>query len=128
MKKQIVSQPIALLAGWLLVIPSLYFILSALLNYEFGIPGLWSSIESIFEKPENKHLGLNINLLILFGPLVAILINLTQVMNVAFKKDVSSFNFEVEIKRYSYNWIVIVAGLFCLAAIFLYLLGENCNC
>ncbi len=128
MKKQIISQPIALLAGGLLVIPSLYFILSALLNYEFGIPGLWSSIESIFEKPGNKQLGLNINLLILFGPLVAILINLTQVMNVAFKKDVSSFNFEIELKKYSWNWMVIAAGLFCLGALFLYMVGENCKC
>jgi hypothetical protein len=128
MKKQFISQPIALLSGWLLVIPSLYFILSALLNYEFGIPGLWSSIESIFEKPGNKQLGLNINLLILFGPLVAILINLTQVMNVVFKKDISSFNLEVELKRYSSNWMVIAAGSLCLASLFLYLLGENFNC
>jgi len=128
MKKQIVSQPIALLAGWLLVIPSLYFILSALLNYEFGIPGLWSSIASVFEKPGNKQLGLNVNLLILFGPIGAILINLEQVMNIAFKKDASSFNFNIEVRRYSWNWIVIAAGLFCLAAIFLYLLGENCKC
>ncbi len=128
MKKQMVSQPIALLAGWLLVIPSLYFILSALLNYEFGIPGLWSSIESIFEKPGNKQLGLNVNLLILFGPLGAILINLEQVINIAFKKDASSFHFDIEVRSNSSNWIVIAAGLFCLAAIFLYLLEENCKC
>lgn len=128
MKKQIVSQPIALLAGWLLVIPSMYFILSALLNYEFGIPGLWSLIESVFEKPENKHLGLNINLLILLGPVLGILINLQQVMYAAFKKDESSFKIDIHLKRYSWNWLVIAAGLFCLAALFIYLLGENCKC
>ena len=55
MKKLIVSRPIALIAGALLVIPSMYFMLSALLNYEFGIPGLWDMIKSIFEKPENKR-------------------------------------------------------------------------
>jgi hypothetical protein len=68
MKKQIVSQPIALIAGAFLVIPTLYFIFSALLNYGLNIPGPWSLIGPIFEKPGNKQLGLNINMLILLGP------------------------------------------------------------
>jgi hypothetical protein len=79
MKKVLLNRPFALSAGFMLVFPALYFIVSAWLNYGLSFSPLWKIIEPIFENPETNS-WLNINLLILFGPLLAIFINLPLVM------------------------------------------------
>ena len=128
MKKVLLNRPFALSAGFMLVFPALYFIVSAWLNYGLGFSPLWKIIEPIFENPENKKFGFNINLLILFGPLLAILINLPLVMQLVMSRTPEEVNVHIAFKKYSWSWIIIGAGTFCLAALFFYLLLENCNC
>ena len=128
MKKVFLTRPMAVSAGILLVLPSLYFIISALLNYSFGLPSLWRVIEPIFDKPENKHLGFNINLLIILGPFLALVLNLPQVMHLHFISNPEELTVQFAIKKYGWSWIIISAALFCLASIALYLFAENCTC
>lgn len=128
MKKLIINRPFAISTGFLLVFPAFYFIVSAWLNYGLGFSSLWKVIEPIFEKPGNKQLGFNINLLILFGPLLAILVNLPQVMQLHLASEPEELNVHFVFKKYSWSWIIIGAAGFCLAALFFYLLMENCNC
>ncbi len=128
MKKVLINHPFALSAGFVLVFPALYFIVSAWLNYGLGFSPFWKVIEPIFEKPGNKQFGFNINLLIVFGPLLAILINLPQVMQLHLVAEPEELKVHFAFKKYSWSWIIIAAGTFCLAALFLYLFVENCNC
>lgn len=128
MKKVLINRPFVLLAGFALVFPALYFIVSAWLNYGLGFSPFWKVIEPIFEKPENKQFGFNINLLILMGPLLAILINLPQVMQLHLSTEPEELNVHLAFKKYSWSWMIIGASSFCLAALFFYLIAENCNC
>ncbi|MCW3108171.1 MAG: hypothetical protein JWQ09_2677 [Segetibacter sp.] len=128
MKKIILIRPLALVSGAFLVLPSLYFIVSAWLNYGMGWPALWKVIEPVFDKPENKTFGFNINVLILFGPLVAILINLPQVVHLHFSKSDEEVYVYLSASRFKYSWLIIAAGTFCLGTLFFYLIAENCLC
>lgn len=127
MKKTLITRPVALSAGILLVIPTLYFVVSAWLNYAVGFSTLWRIIEPIFEKAENKTLGLNLNLLISCGPVLAILINLPQVLHIRLQNAEDELHAHVVAKKYGWNWIVISAATLCLAALGMYLVGENCR-
>jgi hypothetical protein len=111
-----------------LVMPALYFILSAFLHYGFGVSGPWRLIEPIFNQPGNKDLGLNINLLIVFGPIAACIISLFQVMHIDFQKQKEEVNIKASFLLKSYHWIIISAALACTGSMLLYFLGENCNC
>jgi len=126
MKKVLINRPIALSAGFVLVFPALYFIVSAWLNYGLGFSPFWKVIEPVFENPKNKQLGFN--LIILFGPLLAVLVNLPQVMQLHFTSKMEEVNIYFSFKKYSWSWIIIAATAFCFAALFFYLLIENCNC
>lgn len=128
MKKLLLTRPLALCAGILLVLPSLYFVVSALLNYGLGFAALWKLIEPIFNKPENKSLGFNINIVILFGPLVAILINLPQVVQLHFSRMEDEVYINLSISKYRYSWMVVAAGIGCLGIMFFYLVAENICC
>lgn len=126
MKKLIINQPFSLAAGTLMVLPTLYFIISGFLNYSLGFPVLWSVIQPIFENPGNKNLGWNINLLLLFGPLIAILLNLPQVVRIMLS-DPLHVDLHLQFKKHGWSWLIILAGAFCLGCLFVYLLGENCR-
>jgi hypothetical protein len=128
MKKVHLNRQFAFSAGFMLVFPALYFIVSAWLNYGLGFSALWKIIEPIFEKPGNKQFAFIINLLILFGPLLAIFINLPLVMQLFMSRTPEEVNVHFAFKKYGWSWIIIGTGIFCLAALFFYLLVENCNC
>jgi hypothetical protein len=128
MKNAFAKQAFTRAIATLLVVPSLYFVLSAFLNYGLGFPGLWDVIAPIFEQPANKHLGLNVNLLIVFGPIAACLIALFQVMRLDIKKENHHLQVHVSFNLKNYYWIITGAALLCTAGMFLYFLGENCNC
>lgn len=128
MKKLLFNRPFALSTAFLLVFPALYFIVSSWLNYGLGFSPFWKVIEPIFEKPENKQFGFNINLLILLGLLLAILVNLPQLMQLHLSTEPEELNVHLAIKKYSWSWMIVGAAIFCLAALFFYLVKENCNC
>jgi hypothetical protein len=113
----------------LLSLPTAYFFLIAVLKYGFGIDGPFDAITPFLERAGIKEtLGWNINLFILFGPVIACLLTIFQVLKIkrAFNKE--DFQFQFTIKR---RWFPILVGSFSLtlvAVLFLYLFGENCKC
>jgi len=117
------------IAGVLLIFPAAYFFVSAFLNYYLHIPVFWKLIEPYFERPENKSLGMNANLLIAFGPVIAILLNLRHVLRFKLKKNE---NERLELAAYiqlnSIHWVVIAGGMASIGVLFTYLAGENCDC
>lgn len=116
-------------AGLLLALPTAFFILISVLKYGFGIDGpfdaVWPMLESLGAK---ESIGWNINLLILFGPVLAILFTIFQVLSIEWHFTKEEFMMHLTIQK---RWFPLVVGAFgvaLLAILLFYLLGENCNC
>lgn len=128
MKRILLQQHVAGMIAATLVIPSVYFLSAAFMNEVLGFNRPWSVIEPIFEQPENKNLGLNINLLILFGPIASFIISILQVIKIEIVKEKDRFRINGIITYKSYHWLIIAACLACAGSLFLYFIAENCNC
>jgi hypothetical protein len=92
------------------------------------VPGPWKLIEPVFEDPANKDLGLNINLLIVFGPVAACIIALFYLVNCEVRREKEFIHVAFTFFRRSYYWFIVISALLCIGALVLYFLGENCNC
>ena len=117
-----------LLAGAFFVLPSTYFILSAWLHYVLGISLFWEVIAPLFDFPSNKNFGFNINMLIVFGPVLSILLNVRKVLSLQIVSNDEQFDVNASVNKYSGAWLIIIMAMFCLTATCIYLLSENCNC
>ncbi|HEX5653812.1 MAG TPA: hypothetical protein VFX58_12100 [Chitinophagaceae bacterium] len=115
--------------GLLLALPTLYFLFIAILKYELNVPGPFDSASPLLEKLGFKEsLGWNINLLILFGPVFALLLALLQVVKINWQISKEDFRFHVTIYKRWFPLGVALLSAGLLAILFIYLAGENCNC
>jgi hypothetical protein len=129
MKLQLVKPSAAVTIGLFLTAPTAYFIFVSFLKYVFGLPALFDAIEPLLNSMGAKEtLGWNINLLILFGPLLAFVVNVTSILSFHWNKDEDVIHIHVSILKRIMNWVVIGISAGSLALLFLYALGENCNC
>ena len=109
----------------LLVLPSAWFIGINILN-EAGISGLYNASQPVLERMGIKeNLGWNINLLILFGPLIAFLLTVFQTLKIKgqFSKEQFEFHFTIRKKWFPLMVALLSGGL--LLILFVYLAGEN---
>jgi len=84
----------------LLALPTAYFILISVLKYMFGVDGPFDSMQPTLEQLGIKEsLGLNINLLILFGPVIALIIAAAQVLKIQFQFTKDQFDFHIQVKH-----------------------------
>jgi len=112
----------------LLALPTAYFILANILN-EIGIPGPYNLIGSFVEDNGGREpLGWNINLLILGGPIVAILLTFFQFVRIEFHSTKEEFLLHFSIQKRWFPILVTTVSVAVLASIFFYMIGENCNC
>ena len=96
-------------AGLLLTLPAAIFILIGILS-EFGINGPIEAIQPTAEKWGIKEgLGWNINLLIVFGPLLAILFTVFQVLSMELKITKEEFLLNVAVQK---NWVPLLVTIF----------------
>ena len=115
--------------GTLLAFPTAYFIFISLLKYGLGLPFLFDSTQPLLERLGIKEsLGWNINLLILFGPLIALILNLMSVFKIEWYNERETFSFKVLIEKHRWNMLLIIFSGVLLAILFIYALGENCRC
>jgi hypothetical protein len=116
-------------AALLLALPTAYFILISVLKYIFGVDGPFDSMQPALEQLGIKEsLGWNINLLILFGPVIALIIAATQVLKIQIQFSKEQFDFQIQVKK---HWFTLFVGVFSaglLAILVWYVAGENCNC
>ena len=116
-------------AALLLALPTAYFILISVLKYIFGVDGPFDSMQPTLEQLGIKEsLGWNINLLILFGPVIALIIAATQVLKIHIQFSKEQFDFHVQIRKHWFALFVAVFSAGLLAILFWYVAGENCNC
>jgi hypothetical protein len=95
----------------------------------FGLPALFDAAQPTLETLGIKEaIGWNINLLILFGPLVALLLNLNSVLDINWQGTRDDIIVQLLFQKLVRNWLVIVISGLCLLTLFVYAIGENCNC
>jgi hypothetical protein len=128
MKSATIKNKMLTVLALLLVIPAAYFILVNVLN-ELGIAGPYNAVAPLVERMGGREpLGWNINLLIAFGPVVAFLLAILQVLKIEWEFTREDFRFHFTIRK---RWFPILTGAFSLsllAILSIYLFGENCNC
>ena len=112
-------------AGLVLVLPSACFFCINMLN-EAGVDGPYNASQPVLESLGiREQFGWNINLLVLFGPILALVISLFQVLGIEWHFTKEQFDLRITIQR---KWfplmIAFISGL-VLATLFIYLWGEN---
>ena len=129
MKQIIINRRWAVTFGLLLAFPTAYFILISLLKYWLGLPYLFDSSQPLLERLGIKQsLGLNINLLILFDPLIALILNLLSVLKIEWYNRKEDFSVRLSIQKHWWNMALVIFSGLLLATLFIYALGENCRC
>lgn len=119
----------AIAFGALLGFPAAYFIMISILKYAFNISYLFDASQPFLERLGIKEaLGFNINLLILLGPLTALLINLFAVLTIGWQNDKDRFSIQFSIQKHWWNIMLVILSGILLAVLFVYALGENCRC
>ena len=73
----------------------------------------------------DQPLGLNINLLILFGPVLAILFTLFQVLKIEWRITNEEFLLHFTLRKKWFPLLVSAFSIVLLAVLFLYALVEN---
>ena len=119
----------AMALGALLAFPTAYLIFISLLKYGLGLPNLFDATQPLLERLGIKEsLGWNINLLILFGPFIAMVINLFSVLRIEWLNEKEIFSFKVSIEKHWWNMVLVFFSALLLAVLFFYAIGENCHC
>jgi len=128
--KQIISKSILVTTlGLILAIPTAYFIFISVLKNQFGINDPFDILQPSLERMGIKNaIGWNINLLILFGPVLAFLLTVFQVLRIKWEFTQQEFNFHLTVQKKWFPILVATFSLGILAILFLYGFVENCNC
>jgi len=125
MKNELLQTKWTFATGLLLAFPAVYFVLANVLNSNTGIDWLYKPIASIFDKPENKQFGWNINLLIVFGPVLAILLNAWSLLHIRFDTEAEFFRLEISVKRKWWNIALVLLSAGTMLCLCGYLFFEN---
>src|ERR1700730_4053907 len=121
MRTQILKPNLSAGLGLLFTLPTVYFILISILKYVFGLPGLFDTAQPALESMGiRKAVGWNINLLILFGPLLALLLNLSSILSFHWQSTKQVLDIQLQIQKKWINWFVIALSGLCLLTLFIY--------
>ena len=113
-------------AALLLALPTAYFILISVLKYGFGIGGPFDSAQPTLESWGIKEtLGWNINLLILFGPVLAFLLTIFQVLKIEWHFTKEEFLLHFTVQKKWFPLLVAAFSIGLLAILTFYFLVEN---
>ncbi len=109
----------------LLLLPAIWFFGINLLN-EAGIHEPYNASEPVLESLGiRKTPGWNINLLILLGPIIALLLAAMQVLHIESHFSKEQFQFSITIRRKWFPLSIVFVSVLMLTALFTYLVGEN---
>ena len=127
--KQLTRQNGIAVISLLLILPTAYFIVIAVLKYELGVDGPLDAITPLLERwGIRESLGWNINLLILLGPLLALFLTIFQLLSVRMQFTQNHFLFQITVRKRCLPLLVACCSASLLAILFAYLFGENCIC
>jgi hypothetical protein len=114
--------------GVLLSAPAAYFILFSVFKYKFGYPYLFDDIQPTLESGGiNESFGFNINLLFLFGPVLALLLNMLSVLDLWFSFSQEKIDCRLTISKSGLNLAVVFFSAGVLFILGMYLFLESCT-
>ena len=109
-----------------LTLPTLYFIFINVMKYNFGVSAPYDAASPLLENYGiSESIGWNINLLILFGPVLALMISILQILKIKWDISAESIAVHFLIKRNTFSILVSLISSGALAILLLYLVGEN---
>src|SRR5687768_5279151 len=121
--------PAAFWGGALLTLPALLMLIVSLLKYGAGWDAPFDALEPVMNRlGAQESLGWNINALILFGPMLAFLINTAALLHFHVYAEQRFWQMEFSIRRSWTNLAVMELSASVILVLALYGLGENCNC
>ena len=127
MQTSLINRKLSLWLGLLLTLPTAIFIMASVFKYETGWPLLYDAIAPTLENwGIRESPGWNINLLILFGPVLALILNFFAVVIINGLADKDQWQLNFCIKKYRANIIISITALLVLTVLFVYLIGEHC--
>ena len=116
-------------AALLLLFPTAYFIGANILKEIFGEAGPYDAIDPFLQRAGiRESFGWNINLLILFAPVMALVLTIFQVLQIKWSFTKERFDFHFSIRKRWFPLLVAAFSVSLLAILLLYLAGENCKC
>lgn len=128
METKKLSFGITSLVGLILTMPTAYVIFISVLKYSFGWDYLFDAAAPELERWGIKDPpGLNINLLILCGPVLALLLNVLTVLHIEFETTAERIDCRLSIAKNRKNLAVVFFSSTVLVILFWYLFVENCN-
>lgn len=112
-------------AALLLSLPTAYFILVNVLN-ELGMNGPYDAVQPFLERTGiSNGLGLNINLLIVFGPMLALLLTIFQVLKIEWRFTRDEFHLSFAVQKRWFPLLVVAFSISLTAILIFYFLVEN---
>ncbi|MGQ0737524.1 MAG: hypothetical protein ACT4OJ_00535 [Bacteroidota bacterium] len=110
----------------LLLFPATYVIVISVLKYGWGIDGPFDASAPLLESMGIKEPpGWNINLLILFGPLLAMIFSALQVLHIDWHFNREQADFRITIRKKWWPLSIALFGGLVLLTLAIYLFGEN---
>ncbi len=112
-----------------LVLPTTIFLIVNILKFEFGVHQPYDSIASMLEPLGlQQDLGFNINLLLIFGPPLALAIALFQVIHIDAHFSREQYQFAITVRKKWLSLFIIFLSGIVISILFLYRFLETCNC
>ena len=109
----------------LLVLPSVWFFCINILN-EAGINGPYNASQPVLESLGiREQFVWNINLLIVFGPVIALLLSALQTLHIEWNSSKEQFQFTITIRRKWFPLFIAFLSVLMLTALFIYQAAEN---
>lgn len=128
MKQFSISHNWAFTLGAILTFPIVFVIGASLMKYGMGINQPFDTVQPLLEKWGIKErFGWNVNAVILFGPILAIVLNFFSLVKLRVKQVDDYYELWICVKRYWWNILLVLAAGVMLGILFLYMLGENCK-
>jgi len=125
--KHALRQSLATPLSLVLAFPAAYFLVICILKYTFNVDMPYDASWPLLERLGIKESpGININSLILFGPVIAILMNTLQVLSIDKRFTKDHLHFHVRIRKKWFPIAVMGFSVFLLTVLFIYMFLENC--
>jgi hypothetical protein len=112
----------------ILLLPTVYFIIISVLKYTFGIASPYDASEPLLNSFGLKEsLGWNINLIILFGPIAALLLTIFQILKIGIYTSEEKFEVTISTGKKWLPILIAAASITVMGLLAIYFLGENCS-
>lgn len=120
-------QKMAAEAGILLIMPAVYLIISSLFEGA-GFPMLYDAGIWLLSEIGLQQQFRLVHALIIFGPVVASLLNVYAVASFNWERTRHDVMFGLSLKKSYFNWTMLLLSLVCLIVLLLLFLKAKCNC